>query len=72
MSGDGILDGLRDARARLIRNRNRLQEGRPAISDNPTDLGILNDVVQAAVLQDAINNINLAIRSLGNTDAHRT
>jgi hypothetical protein len=72
MSGDGVLDGLRDVRARLIRNRNRLQDGRLVMGDNPSDLCMLNDGVQAALLQDAINSINLAIKSYGKPDATRS
>jgi hypothetical protein len=71
MSGDDFLDGLRNARAGLIRLRNRLQNGRLVIGDGPIDAGILSDVVQAALLQGAINSINLAIKSYGKPDAHR-
>jgi hypothetical protein len=71
MSGDDFLDGLRAARAGLIRHRNRLQSGRLVISDSPIDPGILSDMVQAALLQGAINSISLAIKSYGKPDARR-
>jgi hypothetical protein len=63
MSGDDFLDQLRDARARLIRHRNRLQRGRFAISDSPMDPLILNSMMQATLLQGAINSVNFAIKS---------
>jgi hypothetical protein len=72
MSGDDFLDQLRDARARLIRHRNILQNGRFVIIDRPIDPGILNAMIQAALLQDAINSINFAVRSYGKPDSHRT
>jgi hypothetical protein len=71
MSGDDFLDGLRAARAGLIRLRNRLQNGRLIIGDGPIDRGILSDVAQAALLQGAINSINLAIKSYGKPYARR-
>jgi hypothetical protein len=72
MSGDDFLGGLRDARARLIRHRNRLQSRRLVIGDSPIDPSIFSAMVQAAFLQGAINSINLAIDSYGKPDAHRT
>ncbi|WP_158816133.1 hypothetical protein [Methylocapsa sp. S129] len=72
MSGDDFLGRLRDARAGLIRHRDRLQIGGFGISDSPIDPGIFSAVVQAALLQDAINSINLAIKSYGKPDAPRT
>jgi hypothetical protein len=63
MSGDAFLDQLREARARLIRHRNRLQSGRFVISDRPIDLAIFNAMMQAALLQGAINSVNFAIKS---------
>jgi hypothetical protein len=71
MSGDDFLDGLRAARAGLIRLRNRLQNGRLVIGDGPIGPGILNDVMQAALLQAAINSLNLAIKSYGEPDVRR-
>jgi len=71
MSGDDFLDGLRDDRARLIRHRNRLQNSRLVISESPIDPWILSDMVQAGLLQSAINSINLAIKSYGKPDARR-
>jgi hypothetical protein len=63
MSGDAFLGQLREARARLIRHRNRLQSGRFVISDRPIDPRILNAMMQAALLQGAINSVNFAIKS---------
>jgi hypothetical protein len=72
MSGDDFLHRLRRARAGLIRHRNRLQNGRLVIPDSPIDPRISSDMAQAALLQSAINSINLAIKSYGKPDAHRT
>jgi hypothetical protein len=72
MSDDDFLDGLRDARAGLIRHRNRLQGGHLVISDSPVDPCISTAMVQAALLQGAINSINLAIKSYRKPDANRT
>jgi len=63
MSGDALLDQLREARARLIRHRNTLQSGRIVISDGPIDPCITNAMMQAALLQSAINSVNFAIKS---------
>jgi hypothetical protein len=63
MSGDAFLDQLREARARLIRHRNRLQSGRLVISDRPIDPCITNEMMQAALLQGAINSVTFAIKS---------
>jgi hypothetical protein len=71
MSGDDFLDGLHADRAGLIRHRNRLQNGRLVISESPIDPWILSDMAQAALLQGAINNINLAIKSHGKPGARR-
>jgi hypothetical protein len=72
MSGDDFLRQLRRVRAGLIRHRNRLQNGRLVISDSPIDPRILSDMIQAALLQSAVNSINLAIKSYGKPDADRT
>jgi hypothetical protein len=71
MSDDDFLGQLRNARAGLIRHRNRLQNGRLVISESPIDPWILSDMAQAALLQGAINSINLAIKSYGKPDARR-
>jgi hypothetical protein len=63
MSGDVFLDQLRDARARLIRHRNRLQNCRFVVGDNPIDPGNLNAMRQADILQGAINSVNFAMKS---------
>jgi hypothetical protein len=63
MSGDDFLDQLRDARARLIRHRNRLQNCRFVVGDNPNDPGNLNAMRQADILQGAINSVNFAMKS---------
>jgi hypothetical protein len=63
MSGDDFLDQLRYARARLIRHRNRLQNCRFVVDDNPIDPCILNAMMQADILQGAINSVNFAIKS---------
>jgi hypothetical protein len=65
MSDDDFLDQLREARARLIRHRDRLQNCRFVVGDNPTDPRILNAMMQAAFLQGAINSVNFAIKSYG-------
>jgi hypothetical protein len=63
MSGDVFLDQLRDARARLIRHRNRLQNCRFVVGDNPINPVNLNAMRQADILQGAINSVNFAMKS---------
>jgi hypothetical protein len=63
MSGDDFLDQLREARARLIRHRDRLQSRRFVIGDRLIDPCILNAMMQADLLQGAINSVNFAIKS---------
>jgi hypothetical protein len=63
MSGDAFLDQLREARARLIRHRDRLQSRRIVVGDNPIGPGNLNAMRQADILQGAINSVNFAMKS---------
>lgn len=68
MLGDSYRDKLRDARAGLSESRTRLHPCPLVFCNGPTDPCISYDVVQAALLQTAINSMDLAIGSLDGLD----